>query len=86
VSVGDIVHWLRLEKIVAEIYDIVVLPLVIRPIRWSLMIRIIFMPKPITDLALSRASSLVLLVARDTSIGRRAAGQRLLGREYSGWA
>ncbi|MBY0588234.1 TIGR03032 family protein, partial [bacterium] len=28
---GDIVHWLRLEGIVTELYDVVVLPNVTRP-------------------------------------------------------
>ena len=28
---GDVVHWLRIEGIVAELYDVVVLPDVVRP-------------------------------------------------------
>jgi hypothetical protein len=28
---GDVVHWLRLEGMVSELYDVVVLPGVVRP-------------------------------------------------------
>ena len=33
---GDTVHWLRIEGIVSELYDVVVLPDVIRPMALGL--------------------------------------------------